>query len=52
MASPETWLPLNKQLIRNKIHKYIFNTTIVFKLFSHELYIAKIKNEILKVALK
>ena len=43
MASPETWLPLNKQLIRTKIHSNIFITTIVFKLFSHELYIAKTK---------
>ena len=39
-------------LIRDKVHNYIFNTTIVFKLFSHELYIAKIKNGILKVALE
>src|SRR5215203_3339332 len=40
-------------LIRDKVHKYIFNTTIVFKaILSHELYIAKVNDGILKVALK
>src|SRR5215213_4808088 len=43
MASPETWLPLNKQLIRTKTHNYIFITTIVLSYLSHELYIAKVK---------
>ena len=40
-------------LIKYKVHKYIFNTTIVLKaILSHELYIAKVNDGILKVALK